>query len=90
MKRNLIAIALILLCSNAFGQASSKTLLINGFLHVGNGETIESALIGIEDGKITLIKNSLAFSYEPAEWDTIIHLNGKHIYPGLIVPIKYQ
>ena len=57
MKRNLIAFALVLLCSKAFGQESSKVLLINGFLHVGNGETIESALIGIEDGEIILVKN---------------------------------
>ena len=86
MKRNLIAFALVLLCSKAFGQESSKVLLINGFLHVGNGETIESALIGIEDGEIILVKNSLAFSYGPAEWDTIIHLNGKEVYPGFVAP----
>lgn len=86
MKRNLLAIALLFLCSITFGQTSSKILLVNGFLHVGNGETIESALIGIIDGKITLIKNSLAYSFKPEEWDTIIELKGKHIYPGFVAP----
>jgi len=86
MKTNLIAFIVVLLCSSAFGQSPSKILMVNGFLHTGNGETLESALIGIEDGKITLIKNSLAFTYEPSEWDTIIELNGKHIYPGFVAP----
>lgn len=69
-----------------YGQHPSKILLVNGFLHVGNGETMESALIGVEEGKITLIKNALAYTYDPLEWDTIIELNGQHIYPGFVAP----
>ena len=86
MKRNLATFALVLLCFGTFGQSPSKILLINGFLHVGNGETLESALIGIEDGKITLIKNSLAYTFDSNDWDTIIKLDGKHIYPGFVAP----
>ena len=86
MKQFLIVFAVVLLGSNSFGQAPSKILLVNGFLHVGNGETMESALIGVEDGKITLVKNSLAYTYDETEWDTIIQLNGKHIYPGFVAP----
>lgn len=86
MKKNLLAFALVLLCSSAFGQSSTRILLVNGFLHVGNGETLESALIGIEDGKITLIKNSLAYTYDETKWDTIIELEGRHIYPGFVAP----
>lgn len=86
MKRNLLAFILVLLCSSAFGQTASKILLVNGYLHVGNGETLESALIGIEDGEITLIKNSLAYTYDEAEWDTIIQLEGRHVYPGFVAP----
>lgn len=69
---------------NLFGQ--SKILLVDGFLHQGNGETVQSALVGIEDGKITLIKNSLAYTYEKSDWDTIINLQGRHIYPGFVAP----
>jgi imidazolonepropionase-like amidohydrolase len=69
-----------------FSQNHSKILLVNGHLHVGNGETLESALIAIEDGKILFVKNSLAFSYDPEEWDTIVKLEGRHIYPGFVAP----
>lgn len=86
MRQRLIAVLVVLLCSNVFGQAPSKVLLINGFLHVGNGETMESALIGIEDGEITLVKNSLAYTFDENDWDTIIQLNGQHIYPGFVAP----
>jgi imidazolonepropionase-like amidohydrolase len=65
---------------------AQKILLTNGYLHAGNGEVIETALIGIEKNEIILIKNSLAFPYEPTEWDTVIDLTGHHIYPGFIAP----
>ena len=45
---------------------------------------MESALIAIEDGEISFVKNSLAYSYNPEEWDTIVELNGRHIYPGFV------
>lgn len=61
-------------------------LLKNGYLHIGNGEILQSAAIGIKNGKITLIKNSLAYSYSVSDWDTIIDLKGKHVYPGFIAP----
>lgn len=67
-------------------QDSKSILLLNGYLHVGNGEVVESALIGIRDNKISLVKNSLAFPYERSEWDTIIDLQGKHVYPGFVAP----
>ena len=72
--------------SSGFGQEPKKILLHSGFLHVGNGETRESALIGIEDGTITVIGNSMTYRYNPAEWDTIINLNGAHVYPGFVAP----
>lgn len=69
-----------------FSQTPNKILLVNGFLHVGNGETMESALIGIEEGKISMIKNAYAYTIDETEWDTIIELKGKHIYPGFVAP----
>ena len=85
--KNLFSILIIVLFSTClYGQKPSKILLVNGYLHVGNGETMQSALIGIEDGKISLIKNSLAYTVEKSDWDTIIQLNGRHIYPGFVAP----
>ncbi len=62
----------------------TRILLLNGFLHVGNGETIDHALIGIENGVITEVGNSLVTSYDKNNWDTIINLENKHIYPGFV------
>ena len=67
-------------------QQPMRILLLNGYLHTGTGETIESALIGIENGNISLIRNSLASTYELTDWDTIIDLKGRHVYPGFVAP----
>lgn len=82
--RNIFILILVVLCSTAFGQG--KILIINGMLHVGNGDTQPSALIGIENGEIKIIKNALAYTYDPLEWDTIIDVKGQHIYPGFVAP----
>lgn len=84
MKTITIIIGIFIIGSTAFGQ--TKTLLVNGYLHKGNGEVMETAAVGIVDGKISLIKNSNAYTINPSDWDTIIQLNGKHIYPGFIAP----
>ncbi len=57
---------------------------MNGYLHVGNHKIIETAAVGITNGKISLVRNALAYSYNKKDWDTIIELRGKHIYPGFV------
>lgn len=84
--RVLYIILLLLLPISALSQTPKKILLVNGFLHVGNGETMESALIGIEDGKVSMIKNAYAYTINEEEWDTIVELRGQHIYPGFVAP----
>lgn len=79
-------IILIFLCSSVNAQNVKSILLLNGYLHVGNGGVIESALIGIKEGKISLVRNSLAYTYDKQEWDTIIELKGQHIYPSFVAP----
>ena len=69
-----------------FGQKSQAILLVNGFLHQGNGTVIETALIGIRNGKIDFVKNALSSAYKKSEWDTIIDLQGQHVYPAFIAP----
>jgi imidazolonepropionase-like amidohydrolase len=72
--------------SIAFGQQKKTILLTNAYLHVGNGETLETAAVGIKHGEITLIKNALSYSYSVTDWDTIVDLKGQHLYPGLVAP----
>jgi imidazolonepropionase-like amidohydrolase len=87
---NLLRFIILLICFNTVGiisaQKNYKILLEHGYLHVGNGMVIESALIGIENEKIILVRNSLAYSYDKKDWDTIIDLKGQHIYPGFVAP----
>lgn len=70
----------------AFAQESSRILVSGGNLHVGNGEVFKSAAIGIEDGKIAFIKNAYAYTIDKSDWDTIIDVTGKEIYPGFVAP----
>jgi imidazolonepropionase-like amidohydrolase len=86
MRYTVLIFFITLLISPGFSQDHSRILLVNGFIHVGNGNTVPSGLIAIEDGKISFIRNAYAFTYEPKEWDTIIELKGRHIYPGFIAP----
>lgn len=83
MKKILIILPLCLLTVLS-GYGQKGTLLINGFLHVGNEKTIETAAVGIKNGKITVVRNALAYSYSKEDWDTIIDLKGQHIYPGFV------
>jgi imidazolonepropionase-like amidohydrolase len=63
-----------------------KILLENATLHVGNGTVFEKGLVGIEGDRIILVRNSLAYTYERGDWDTIIDLDGQHLYPGFMAP----
>ncbi len=84
MKRSiLIVIFLVALHFGSFGQ---KTLLINGYLHVGNGEVMPTAAIGIINGKIVSIKNAMTTTHDPSDWDTVINIEGQHVYPGFVAP----
>ena len=84
MKRLIFIVSFMLfMLPSSFGQ---KTLLINGYLHVGNGDVMPTAAIGIIDGKIVSIKNAMTTRYEPSDWDTIIDVEGQHVYPGFVAP----
>ncbi len=83
-----IGLLTLLLCFTlgAFAQEERKILLLNGHLHIGNGNVLEAAFIGTKGGKISVIRNSLVQSYYPEDWDTIIDLNGQHVYPAFVAP----
>lgn len=83
MKKKRYLVLLILFLSN-HSTAQKNILLVNGFVHVGNEKTIETGTVGIRNGKISLVRNSLAYSYSKEEWDTIIDLKGQHVYPAFV------
>lgn len=63
-----------------------RILLENATVHIGTGEVIQKGLIGIEGNQIKLVRNALAYTYKKSDWDTIIDVNGQHVYPGFIAP----
>ncbi|OUR92281.1 amidohydrolase [Flavobacteriales bacterium 34_180_T64] len=87
-----IVTVMTLLCSsfvNAQQTPASKQsrdiAIVGGTAHVGNGEVIESALIIIKDGKLSTVVNGKLVKIDISGMD-IIDANGKHIYPGFIMP----
>jgi imidazolonepropionase-like amidohydrolase len=63
---------------------AQRILIINGTAHIGNGEVVETAAIGIAEGKILFVKNSLTNAVQRKDWDTIIDAQNQHVYPGLV------
>ena len=58
---------------------TQRILIINGTAHIGNGEVIETAAIGISNGKILFVKNALTNAVQRKEWDTIIDAENQHV-----------
>jgi imidazolonepropionase-like amidohydrolase len=65
------------------GPQLQTIVLYNGTLHKGNGEVINNAVVIMEKGKITYAGPMVASDFKDAK---VIQLEGKHIYPGLILP----
>lgn len=85
MKKAIILFSLIIGFA-VQAQKPKRILLNNGFLHIGNGEVMSNAAIGIEGEKIIFVKNALAYTIRKKEWDTVIELNNQHVYPGFVAP----
>ena len=56
----------------------------NAIIHVGNGTVIEHGTIQIRDGKIEKVGKDIVIPANAQVTDA----NGKHVYPGLILPIS--
>jgi hypothetical protein len=79
MKRICQLIAVVIIHGTTLGQQSGQKILFeNATVHIGNGEVIQNGLVGVQGNKIILVKNALAFTYNPTDWDSIIQLNGHH------------
>lgn len=67
-------------------KQSLKIMLLNGTAHVGNGQIIKNSAISIIDGKLDIVANAAAIKVDFSQFDTVVNLNGMHIYPGIIAP----
>ena len=64
--------------------ASKQTvpvIIMNGTVHVGNGQVLNNTSVEIRDGKITNIGAGITASADAFKVDA----KGKHVYPGLIL-----
>lgn len=63
-----------------------KTIyLSHATIHVGNGQVIENGTLVFTAGKITAVGSNVA---APSADVTILDLQGKHVYPGIIAPLS--
>lgn len=84
MKR-IIGIIIVLLCLQLSAQKTYTNIAIFGcYAHIGNGKVIESSLIHIKGNKFESIQSTVGIKVNPKAYDTIIYLEGKHLYPGFI------
>ncbi|MFM6933896.1 MAG: amidohydrolase family protein [Flavobacteriales bacterium] len=81
MKKYIVIFSFLVLVQECIGQ---RILIVNGTAHIGNGEIVETAAIGIQDGKILFVKNALTNALQRKDWDTIIDAENQHVYPGLV------
>ncbi len=85
-------IFLIIISNQLFAQQTPATpqtgsiLIQNAKLHVGDGAVIENALIGFENGKITLVGDARNIRIDKSIYTQIINAEGKEVYPGIIAP----
>src|SRR5258705_11506894 len=56
----------------------------NATIHVGNGQVINNGTIKIQDGKIAEVGTNVSIPSGDAK---VIDVNGKQVYPGLILPV---
>lgn len=64
-------------------KQTGTTVITGATVHIGNGQVLQNASIEMKDGKITQVGN-----FSPAAGATVVDAKGKHVYPGLILPIS--
>lgn len=68
------------------GPTQTKAVVLaGGTAHLGNGEVMENAAIGFENGRITFVMPMANIRLNREQAD-IIDVTGKHVYPGFINP----
>lgn len=72
-------------CNRLNAQAvKNYTAFINCIAHIGNGEVVDPAIISVKGNKIESVQNAKGIKLNYTAFDTVIDLEGKHVYPTLI------
>jgi hypothetical protein len=83
MKKYILFI-LVFVCGISFSQNKKRVLLMNGIAHLGNGQIIENSYISFANGKLEMVSPAQGIKLDLKSFDTIIEIEGKHVYPALI------
>lgn len=83
MKKYILFI-LVFACGISFSQNKKRVLLMNGVAHLGNGQIIENSYISFANGKLEMVSPAQGIKLDLKSFDTIIEIEGKHVYPALI------
>lgn len=67
-------------------KQTKKIMLLNGIAHLGNGKVIKNSAISIVDGKFNIVADAAVIKIDFKQFDTVIDVREKHIYPGIIAP----
>lgn len=89
--KHVIALACLSIAAFASAQRPSpgppqvgSILVKGGTVHVGDGRTFDEGAVGFRNGRIDYV--GYGYGVKEAAYDTIIHAEGKQIYPGFILP----
>ncbi len=85
MKKNILLV-FVFVSLISFSQNKKRVLLRNATAHIGNGQVIELSYITFTDGKLDMVSDVKGIKIDPRAFDTIIELDGKHVYPAIISP----
>ncbi len=66
------------------GAQDKPIALMNGIIHIGNGEVIDNGIITIHDGKISSVGDARSVKIDLSGYE-VINISRKHVYPGLIL-----
>lgn len=84
MKKGLIVVTVFFAGLLSAQKSYRHIAFINATAHIGNGRVIEMSLVAINHDKIETVSDVKGLRLNPANYDTVIDLSGKHIYPALI------
>lgn len=91
MKRNFIILLLLSFVLHTTaqddvypaGEYKGLLFITNGTVHVGNGQVLEKATLEINNGKIVRVAAGIPIPQDDVK---VYDAEGKHVYPGLILP----
>ena len=65
-------------------KQDKSVLIMNATAHLGNGEVIDNAVIGFDQGRITLVADARTVRIDMSKYTTVLEASGMHVYPGFI------